>query len=530
MSENNVHLTPYNRNDDVRNTSKTPLWEQVKDAMRRMTGNYLYILVGLSLAWLMAMGCAAEPAAATPTTPEIVSNGTPEPATPATALTPTSPSPDVDDAAATAPPHRESNSATPADTLTTATGSEKRDSLADSSLAYIRDLAEGLGARESATEQELKAAEYLMARFTELGYSPELQEFEQKSQTASLAIDALAINVLEGMEVEEVRASRLGGSTAGQVSGALVFVGIGGAGDVPSEGLNGEVALIERGEITFRSKVDRVAAAGAVAAVVFNNRPGGFRGTLGEGSKIPVLAISQEAGNRLRNLMAETNVEVTVAVQETAELSRNVIAELPGTGEGVVIVGAHYDTVPEVIGANDNASGIGVMVSVAGDSAGRPFPFTLRFMAFGSEETGLNGSRHYVDGLSGEELNEIEAMVNLDVVGSGEALRVTGDRWLTNHVSEAAARDGTAVTVSRGLRGGSSDHASFREAWVPVIFFHADDTSRIHTPQDTMEFINPSLLGDTASLVLDLLESLDDLRAGPGLSSIPRAFGHPISG
>ena len=511
MSENNVHLTPYNRNDDVRNTSKTPLWEQVKDAMRRMTGNYLHILVGLSLAWLMAMGCAAEPAAGTPTTTEIVSNGTPEPATPATALTPTSPSPDVDDAAATAPPHRESNSATPATTLTAAAGSEKRDSLADSSLAYIGELAEGLGARESATEQELKAAEYLMARFTELGYSPELQGFEQKSQTASLAIDALA-----GIETEEIRASPLGGSTAGQVSGAPVLVGLGGAGDVPSEGLNGEVALIESGEITFRSKVDRVAAAGAVAAVVFNNRPGGFRGTLGEGSTIPVLAISQEAGNRLRNLMAETNVEMTVAVEETAELSRNVIAELPGTGEGIVIVGAHYDTVPEVIGANDNASGIGVMLSLAGDLAGRQFPFTLRFMAFGSEETGLNGSRHYVDGLSGEEVNEIKAMVNLDVVGSGEALRVTGDRWLTNHVSEAAARDGTAVTVSRGLRGGSSDHASFREAWVPVIFFHADDTSRIHTPQDTMEFINPRLLGDTASLVLDLLDSLDDWNAGPG--------------
>ena len=485
--------------------------------MRRMTGKYLYILVGLALAWLLAIGCAAGWASGTPTSPEITSNGTPEPGTQAAALPTASPAPDDGNAAATESPQRESTRATPAlapptsAAAPTAPASEKRDSLADSSLAYIRELAEGLGARESATEQELKAAEYLMARFTELGYSPELQEFEQKSQTASLAID-----VPEGIEVEEIRASPLGGSTAGEVSGALVFVGLAGAGDVPSEGLNGKVALIERGEITFRSKVDRVAAAGAMAAVVFNNRPGGFRGTLGEGSKIPVLAIPQEAGNRLRKLMAETKVEITAAVEETAELSRNVIAELPGTGEGVVVVGAHYDTVPEVIGANDNASGIGVMLSLAGDLAGRPFPFTLRFMAFGSEETGLNGSRHYVDVLSDEELKEIKAMVNLDVVGSGEALRVTGDRWLTNHVSKAAARDGTAVTVSRGLRGGSSDHASFRDAWVPVIFFHADGTSRIHTPEDTMAFINPSLLEDTASLVLDLLESLDDLRAGPG--------------
>ncbi len=480
--------------------------------MRRMTGKYLYILVGLALAWLLAIGCAAGSASGTPTSPEITANGTPESTTQAAAPPATSPAPDGGNAAASASPQREFTRATPAaPPIAIAAASEKRDSLADSSLAYIRELAEGLGARESATEQELKAAEYLMARFTELGYSPELQEFEQKSQTASLAI-----NVPEGIEVGEIRASPLGGSTAGEVSGALVFAGLAGAGDVPYEGLNGKVALVERGETTFRSKVDRVTAAGAVAAVVFNNRPGGFRGTLGEGSKIPVLAIPQEAGNRLRKLMAETTVEMTVSVEETAELSRNVIAELPGTGEGVVVVGAHCDTVPDVIGANDNASGTGVLLTLAGDLAGRPFPFTLRFMAFGSEETGLNGSRHYVDALSGEELNEIKAMVNLDVVGSGEDLRVTGDRWLTNRVSEAAARDGTAVTVSRGLRGGSSDHASFRDAWVPVIFFHADDTSRIHTPDDTMESINPSLLGDTASLVLDLLESLDDLRAGPG--------------
>ena len=143
-------------------------------------------------------------------------------------------------------------------------------------------MAEGLGARESATEQELKASEYLLARFTELGYSPELQEFELKSQTASLAID-----VPEGMEAEEIRASPLGGSTAGEVSGALVFMGLAVADDVPSEGLNGKVALIGRGEITFRSKVDRVAAAGAMAAVVINNRPAGSGEPWGRETRFP---------------------------------------------------------------------------------------------------------------------------------------------------------------------------------------------------------------------------------------------------
>ena len=114
--------------------------------------------------------------------------------------------------------------------------------------------------------------------------------------------------------------------------------------------------------------------------------------------------------------------------------------------------------------------------------------------------------------MTDEELDNIRAMINLDVVGAGKALRATGDRWLTRHVLDAADREGIALTVNRGFRGGGSDHASFREVGVPAIFFYGDDLARINSPDDTMEFINPDLLGDTAILVLDLLDSLENLR------------------
>ena len=153
----------------------------------------------------------------------------------------------------------------------------------------------------------------------------------------------------------------------------------------------------------------------------------------------------------------------------------------------MVIVGGHYDTVPHVDGANDNASGIAAVLTLAEELADRSFPFTLRFIAFGSEETGLIGSKHYVRALSQDERDEIKAMINLDVVGTGEGLRITGDSWLTSHVSETADREGITISVRDGMRGGSSDHASFREAGIPVIFFFGDDNSRIHTPEDTLE-------------------------------------------
>ena len=86
-------------------------------------------------------------------------------------------------------------------------------------------------------------------------------------------------------------------------------------------------------------------------------------------------------------------------------------------------------------------------------------------------------------------------MINLDSVGSGSGLRVSGDRWLTRHLAETAQDMDIALSVRRGGQGGS-DHANFRAAWVPVVFFVGDDLSRINTPADNMEHVNPRLVGD----------------------------------
>ncbi len=199
--------------------------------------------------------------------------------------------------------------------------------------------------------------------------------------------------------------------------------------------------------------------------------------------------------------------------------SSNIILELPGQGEGVVILGAHYDTVRNSVGANDNASGVGVLLTLAERLAQPPwssqmvsvFPFTLRIIAFGSEETGMIGSGHYVRQLTDEELDAIKVMINFDSVGSGTFLRGPGDSWLTGLVEEIASKEGVSYTsINEGYSG--SDHFSFKyDAEIPTISFYSNDKSRINTRGDTIEFINPVLLGDMVALVLELLASLEDL-------------------
>ncbi|MCP4710132.1 MAG: S8 family serine peptidase, partial [Planctomycetes bacterium] len=74
------------------------------------------------------------------------------------------------------------------------------------------------------------------------------------------------------------------------------------AGDFPAA-VNGNIALIERGIITFAEKVTNARNAGALAAIIYNNIDGGFLGTLGEDLNwIPTLSMSRENGLLLRNM------------------------------------------------------------------------------------------------------------------------------------------------------------------------------------------------------------------------------------
>ncbi len=376
--------------------------------------------------------------------------------------------------------------------------------LEERAFSYLTELAVDVGVRTSGTDLEAEAADFLVDQLEELGYSPEVQEFSWDSPTASFSI--------LGVETETLDANTLGGTPDGEATAELVFVGLARPSDMPAEGLEGKIALIERGEITFGSKVAEVKNAGALAAVIYNNASGGFRGTLGGRGDIPAISLSRADGQRLKELLDQgETIEAAVTVQDNAVPSRNVMAELPGTEVGVVVIGAHYDTVPDSIGASDNSSGMGALLAIAERVADRSFPFTLRFVAFGSEETGLHGSEYYVASLSAGELEEIFLMVNLDSVGSGSHLRLAGDRWAANHVKETADREDISLELVRRSGWGGSDHVNFRDAWVPVLFFLSNDLSRINSPADTMEHINSSLLGDVTALILDLLEHVDQL-------------------
>ncbi len=236
--------------------------------------------------------------------------------------------------------------------------------------------------------------------------------------------------------------------------------------------------LMRRGECTLRSKVLRAQRAGAKGAVIFNDgaprRTGLIRGTLGSpGARIPAVFATHADGQAL--LRARGRVDLAVRASSRRRLTRNVIGDSPfGSGRERVVLGGHLDSVPEGPGMNDNASGASTVLAIAEREGTRPQPGRrpLRVAFWAAEEEGLVGSRQHVRRMSRADRDDILAYVNLDMVGSRRGRRYTygSDGAVVDRLDDAArgvirARGGTPQERSLG---GSSDHAPFRRAGVPV--------------------------------------------------------------
>ena len=252
--------------------------------------------------------------------------------------------------------------------------------------------------------------------------------------------------------------------------GQLVAAGLGYADDFPAEA-DGNVVLIERGEITFSSKVANAEAAGAVAAVIYNNEDGPFGGQLSETPGIPVVSIAREDGESLLDLMTNETLTATVAVEINAVSgeSQNVVAR-PADGACRIVVGGHYDSVPASPGANDNGSGTAVVIELARTIAANGGG-DVCFALFGAEEIGLIGSLAYVAALSPEEFSGLEAMLNFDMLGVGTGWPLSGSTTLVDLAGEVAEGLDIPYSLSPSEPGGS-DHAPFIEASVPSLIFN----------------------------------------------------------
>lgn len=182
-------------------------------------------------------------------------------------------------------------------------------------------------------------------------------------------------------------------------------------------------------------------------------------------------------------------------------------------GRPWLVVGAHLDTVPQAPGAEDNASGIGVLHAVAEATAWRLTRLPVTLVAFGAEEPrGPSdddhhyGSRAYVASLSGHERSGLRGMVSLDRVGVGDVVPVgsAGEADpLRGELETAARRAGVPVAPETFQR--SSDHWSFVRDGLPGVRLGGTSYAAYHSAADVAEVVSPDQLERTGRTVLQWL-------------------------
>ena len=159
-------------------------------------------------------------------------------------------------------------------------------------------------------------------------------------------------------------------------------------------------------------------------------------------------------------------------------------------------------------GADDNASGVAVLLEMARVLAGRPQPRSIVFIAFTGEEAGRLGSKHYLQNATRYPPEHLLAMVNLDSVGRlGERPLLmlgagTAEEWV--HILRGAGYV-TGVQVKPVDDDiGSSDQTSFIEAGVPAVQLFAGAHPDFHRPGDTVDRIDAGGLLKTAQVLKEI--------------------------
>ncbi|WP_243395462.1 M28 family metallopeptidase [Nocardioides currus] len=200
-------------------------------------------------------------------------------------------------------------------------------------------------------------------------------------------------------------------------------------------------------------------------------------------------------------------------VPVAAGRSTNVIATPPGfdPDRPHLVVGAHLDTVPQAPGAEDNASGVGVVLAAAEAVTDRRTRLPVVFVAFGAEEPRSAtdpeqhhfGSRAYVRAMGAGERDAVGGMVSLDRVGVGARVPV-GSAAESDPVQRqllaAAGRVGVAAVPDPGQR--SSDHWSFVRAGMPGARLGSTPYAGYHSSGDVVGVVERAQLDRVGRLLL----------------------------
>jgi len=393
----------------------------------------------------------------------------------------------------------------------------------DTAWKVVESLTTEIGPRLAGSDAEARAREWGAAKLKALGFKnvrvetydmPYWSRTHEKVEIVSPFAQPLTVTALGNSP-----ATPEGGVTADVVRfdsyQALV--------DAPMTGLEGKIVFVdEKMTRTQDGSGYGVAVAkrggasregkkrGAVAALIRSVGTDSHRmphtggmGVGGEDTFIPAAALSAPDADQLARAIKHAGgkpvtVKVDIGVERKASVvSGNVIGEIPGQTDEIILIGGHLDSWDLGTGAIDDGAGVAITTAAAklvGDLPGKP-KRTIRVIMWGAEEVGLFGARAYAEAHK-DELALHHAAGESDF-GEGRIWRFStrfgvGALPVAKAVSQALHRIGVGPGGNDGF--GGPDVSPLRAAGVPIASLDQNGLDYFdlhHTPDDTLDKINP---------------------------------------
>jgi hypothetical protein len=259
------------------------------------------------------------------------------------------------------------------------------------------------------------------------------------------------------------------------------------------------------------------------------------------GPKITGTTECYEAGTYLHNQFKSMGLDVRYQNWSYDELhDRNIEAVLQGTNkesEEIYIISAHFDTLSESSGADDDGSGVAAVLSTANIMSQYSFNHTIKFVLFSGEERytllsgeeqGLMGSRAYAREAF-ENNDNVVADLNVDMIGYAtsefESSNIcicenTASQWITNFIDNTSQEYHNSINIELNRVGPweFSDNVAFWEYGYDAIHLvELGNNLNYHTANDTIENMNIDYAVRNSKLILASLAKL----ANSNIGSIP---------
>ena len=219
-------------------------------------------------------------------------------------------------------------------------------------------------------------------------------------------------------------------------------------------------------------------------------------------------------------------VKYSTANADSTINGTNILGFINNNASRTIVVGAHYDHLgygaegslyrgkDKAIhnGADDNASGVAVMLNLASKLKNVNTSNNYLFMAFSGEEMGLLGSNYFVKNAT-IHLDSINYMLNMDMVGrlkkdSTLAVYGVGTTPIFKQVINASNTKFKIIEKESGV--GPSDHTSFYLSDVPVLHFFTGQHEDYHKPSDDSDLLNYEGMETISNYIFDIITDLDD--------------------